>query len=131
MNHIKTTLISLLILTMVLITSGCSEQESSDFVEGLKPTQGQFSIHLFYGDIGNHQLDMHELNAYVNSDEKITNLIPQAQAREATGDLKKKLKTIGINTFPAYAVVDTDGVQLITPYLSEVKDFINIQAAAH
>lgn len=127
MNCFKKTIISLFILTMLILITGCSDKGNSDFINGLKPSQGQYRIHLYYGKVGNHQYEMVDLNKYVNSDERITGFIPQVQAHETTKELEKKLKTIGVDTLPSYVLVDSEGVKLITPYLSEVKEFINNQ----
>ena len=118
------------ILILVVVMSACSPAERREkFIQELMPKNGKYSVHLFYGERGNPEHDLHDLNEFVNSDPRILNLLQEVEGQEISADIEKKLKKgLGFSEVPLYILVDNNGLQLLTPYLSELKDFIRKEA---
>lgn len=117
----------LILIFIILVASSCTGTNRNDFIEGLKPTNSKYRIHLFYGEIGNNNIEMNSLNTFINSDNKITRIISEFQGHEANKETRRALKEEGINDLPIYLLVDFTGIQLKTPYLSEVQEYIKTE----
>jgi len=113
-------------LVLILFIVACSQSDASQFIEDLKPTHSKYKIHLFYSDNESGETDTTELNAIINSDQEIANAFSEFAGHDLTSENVKKLKSIDIDYFPVYLIVDKEGIKLKTQYLSKVKQFIEL-----
>jgi hypothetical protein len=116
-------IISIFLLNFILL-SGCNNETNQELLNQLKPTDGKYYIHLFYSEIGDSNIEMRELQSFVNSNPKISNIMREAGGHPYNKSLVKKLKQLGVNQYPIYLLIDSNGIKLKTPYLIEVKQYI-------
>ncbi|CAM3404467.1 hypothetical protein PALU110988_20830 [Paenibacillus lupini] len=106
--------------------SGCSKGPSkADVLKELKPAENEkYAIHLFYKD-SLPGSETNEVNLFQNSDPAINKAIVKIQFWDHYQERNRKwAKAIGVNEFPMYVLVDADGIVLMTPYWSQLKEFL-------
>jgi hypothetical protein len=105
---------------VIIIFSGCNNTSSKDFIAELKPQHSNYKLHLFYVN-GSTSNEMKEVQAFIHSNPTILDNITEMNAHDSTDGLKKKLKKIGVETFPMYVLLNKDGIVYTSPFLSEMK----------
>jgi hypothetical protein len=116
-------IISIFLLNIIFL-SGCNNETNQELINQLKPKDGKYNIHLFYAEIGDSNIEMGELQSFMNSNPNISDIMHEAGGHPYNKSLVKKLKKLGVNQYPVYLLIDSSGIKLKTPYLSEVKEYI-------
>ncbi|RCW49030.1 hypothetical protein [Paenibacillus prosopidis] len=107
----------------IIIFSGCSKS-SKEFIEELKPQHSNYKLHLFYTDGSTPYNEMNEVQVFINSSPVFKDNITEMNGHDYSERLNKKLKKLGITTYPMYVLMNKDGVVYKSPYLSEMKSLI-------
>ncbi|WP_314591125.1 hypothetical protein [Paenibacillus terrigena] len=119
----------LVLLTFIIITgslvSGCGGPTKEDVMKELKPAETEkYAIHLFYKN-NLPDSETTELNIFHNSNPEFTKAIIKVQFWDQEQERNIKwAAAIGVKEFPMYVIVDTNGIVLETPFLSQVKEFL-------
>lgn len=118
---------ALVAAVFILISlSSCSRGPSkADVLKELKPAENEkYAIHLFYKD-SLPDSEAYELNLFQNSDPALIKSIVKVQFWDHYQERNRKwAKAIGLKEFPMYVLVDADGIVLMTPYLSQLKEYL-------
>lgn len=118
--------IMLTVISALFVLTGCSGPSKEDVIKQLEPRGDErYAIHLFYRD-NLPDSETTELNVFHNSDPDITEAITKVQFWDQEQDRNAEwAKALGIREFPAYLVIDAEGIALETPFLSRVKQFVS------
>lgn len=111
----------------IIIFSGCSNETSKEFIEELKPQHSKYKLHLFNADGASYSNEMNEVQIFINSSPVFQDNITEMSGHDYNERLNKKLKKLGIKTYPKYVLMNKDGIVCISPYLSEIKAFIKVE----
>jgi hypothetical protein len=117
-------LMILSIIMIILYSVGCTSKNDDQFIQELKPINAKYKIHLFNSNRESSDTETLEMNEFINSDQRIPGSFAEFAGHDYMDENVKKLKSINIDYFPVYLIVDSDGIKLKTQYLSKVKDFI-------
>jgi hypothetical protein len=121
---------TLLIITVILLTSylvGCSQTNEKQFIQELAPNKSKYKIHLFNYNRESSETDTLDMNEFINSDQRIAGNFYEFEGHDYLDKYEKKLKSIHIDYYPVYLIVDKEGIKLKTQYLSKVKEFIKTE----
>lgn len=68
--------------------------------------------------------EMLEVQNFLHSNSTILENLGEVNGHPYNQQLDKKLKTIGLKSYPMYVLVNKSGIVYTSPHLSEVKSFV-------
>lgn len=117
-------LIQILVLSVLIITVGCSNTSKQDVLNYLASDSSErYRIHIFYKD--RTQLD-DKLLAYWNSKQELLELIQGIQLFDVEVKKNKEMaNALELDDFPCLIVMNDQEVVLETKDLVDIEDFFN------